>query len=90
MNWYKKAKQFHIPKTIDLNDPTLDSKLEEAYFVAWDDYQEYMKGEWMILSPELKNYIIGRAFLRGWEDASNGKPRQIPPDLKEYAKNELV
>jgi hypothetical protein len=64
------------------------TNLESAYFKGWDAKQEHKKGEWMMINPELRNSPNGRAFLRGWNDAAYGKPRQVPENLLEYVKSD--
>lgn len=89
--WIKKSqtKSFIIPNSVDIDDPNINQKIEEAYFNAWEARKQYNMGEHMIINPSLRDNIIGRAWLRGWNDSANGKPKQIPKDLLEYVKSDL-
>jgi len=88
--WIKsaQAQQFYIPKNIDINDPSLGKKLEEAFLNGWKARQEYKQGSRMMINPSLKDNLIGRGWLRGWNDAAVGKPQQVPLDLMDYVKSD--
>jgi hypothetical protein len=82
---FKQKKEQSVTSKIDKNDPNFKQKIEDAYFRGWESKEEHIKGEWMMLNPEIKKFPIGRAFWRGWKDCSPHKPKVIPDDLADFA-----
>ena len=77
--WEEVGKKAGWIKTAE-TDQNLE--IEKYYFRGWDAKIEHAKGEWMMLDPEMKTSILGRAFLRGWHDCNlKEHPVHIPSNL---------